>query len=54
MTPRSHAEILRFFDGFELVEPGLVPTENWRPEEGEPQLPPLPGVDGYAGVGLLR
>lgn len=53
-TPRSHAEILRFFDGFELVEPGLVPTEEWRPEEGEPRLPRLPGVDGYVGVGLLR
>lgn len=54
VTPRSHAEILRFFDGFELAEPGLVPTEDWRPEQGEPRLPPLPGVVGYAGVGLLR
>lgn len=22
--PRTHDEVLRFFDGFELVEPGLV------------------------------
>jgi hypothetical protein len=29
---RSRAEILRFFDGLELVEPGLVPTPAWRPE----------------------
>ena len=28
---RSHAEILRFFDGLELVEPGLVPVPCWRP-----------------------
>jgi S-adenosyl methyltransferase len=28
---RSHAEILRFFDGLELVEPGLVPVQGWRP-----------------------
>jgi S-adenosyl methyltransferase len=28
---RSHAEILRFFDGLELVEPGLVPVPQWRP-----------------------
>jgi S-adenosyl methyltransferase len=28
---RSHAEISRFFDGLELVEPGLVPVPQWRP-----------------------
>ncbi|MFC0863638.1 SAM-dependent methyltransferase [Sphaerimonospora cavernae] len=53
-TPRSYAGIMTFFDGFDLVEPGLVPTEEWRPEEGEPHLPRLPGVVGFAGVGLLR
>lgn len=29
---RSRAEILRFFAGFELVEPGLVPIPAWRPD----------------------
>jgi SAM-dependent methyltransferase len=29
---RSRAEILRFFDGFELVEPGLVYVPQWRPD----------------------
>jgi SAM-dependent methyltransferase len=28
---RSRAEILRFFDGFELVDPGLVYMPLWRP-----------------------
>ena len=28
---RSNAEIARFFDGLELVEPGLVQVEQWRP-----------------------
>jgi hypothetical protein len=28
---RSEGEILRFFDGLELVEPGLVPVQQWRP-----------------------
>jgi S-adenosyl methyltransferase len=32
---RSHAEILRFFDGFELVEPGLVYVPLWRPDSPE-------------------
>ena len=30
-TYRSHAEVLRFFDGLEMVEPGLVPVQAWRP-----------------------
>jgi len=30
--PRSRAEVERFFAGFELVEPYLVPVEQWRPE----------------------
>jgi S-adenosyl methyltransferase len=29
---RSRAEILRFFDGFELVDPGLVYIPMWRPD----------------------
>jgi hypothetical protein len=29
---RSQAQILRFFDGLEWVEPGLVHTPLWRPE----------------------
>ena len=29
---RSHAEILRFFDGFDLLDPGLVYIPQWRPD----------------------
>jgi hypothetical protein len=29
---RSHAEVTRFFDGYELVEPGVVRTAEWRPD----------------------
>jgi hypothetical protein len=29
---RSHAEVARFFDGLDLVEPGLVPVQEWRPD----------------------
>jgi hypothetical protein len=31
-TLRSHAEVARFFDGTELVAPGIVPVAHWRPE----------------------
>lgn len=27
---RSHAEVSKFFDGLELVEPGVVPVHRWR------------------------
>jgi hypothetical protein len=32
LAPRGHAEVWRFFDGFELVEPGVVYAPQWRPD----------------------
>jgi SAM-dependent methyltransferase len=48
LVMRSRPEIIGLFDGFELVEPGLVRPPAWRPEgpEGE-----LGWYYGYAGVG---
>jgi hypothetical protein len=34
---RTVAEITAFFDGFELVEPGVVPLPLWRPEADVPE-----------------
>jgi hypothetical protein len=49
--PRSHAGILRFFDGFDLVEPGLVRAPLWRPDgpAGNGEGPEQAAV--YGGVG---
>jgi len=33
-TPRDRAQVARFFTGLDLVEPGLVPVEEWRPAPG--------------------
>jgi hypothetical protein len=33
-TLRSRAQVSRFFDGTDLIEPGLVAVEEWRPEPG--------------------
>jgi S-adenosyl methyltransferase len=33
-TPRSREQIARFFTGMDIIEPGLVPVEDWRPELG--------------------
>jgi hypothetical protein len=32
VTPRSHEQVTRFFDGVELIEPGVVPIQQWRPD----------------------
>uniref|UniRef100_UPI00037726AF SAM-dependent methyltransferase n=1 Tax=Streptomyces xiaopingdaonensis TaxID=1565415 RepID=UPI00037726AF len=46
---RSHAEVARFFEGLDLLDPGLVVGHRWRPDE-KPQLPDAE-VGFYAGVG---
>jgi hypothetical protein len=39
-TYRSHADVERLFDGLEMVEPGVVPIPQWRPDtETEAQTP---------------
>lgn len=51
--PRSRAEILRYFDGLDLIEPGLVRAPLWRP--GNPQHTEHAGrIAVYAGVGQKR
>ncbi|HEX3782866.1 MAG TPA: SAM-dependent methyltransferase [Pseudonocardiaceae bacterium] len=51
VTLRSKERIARFFDGFELIEPGIVFTPQWRPEH--PSLvgeePEKSGVYAAAG-----
>ncbi|GGM24682.1 SAM-dependent methyltransferase [Dactylosporangium sucinum] len=49
IVPRSRADILRLFEGYDLVEPGLVWLGEWRPEpDGTPE-----GVShGYGAVGV--
>ncbi|MCT9930735.1 SAM-dependent methyltransferase [Planotetraspora sp. A-T 1434] len=46
-TFRTHDELMRFFDGFELVEPGLLPVQEWRPLMDH--VPTLMVVEGGVG-----
>jgi hypothetical protein len=49
ITPRTGEQVLRFFEGLEMIEPGLVSMSRWRPEPnrwGDP-----PEVAGFCGVG---
>jgi S-adenosyl methyltransferase len=51
---RSRQQVSGFFQGFDLVEPGVVQVPLWRPDH-EP-LPPreLAKVAIYGGVGRVR
>jgi hypothetical protein len=33
LIPRTHEEVARFFEGLEMVDPGLVFIEDWRPDQ---------------------
>ncbi|MFB7464845.1 SAM-dependent methyltransferase [Streptomyces sp. NPDC056224] len=56
LVMRSGEQIRRFFDGFELLEPGLVSMPEWRPDgpeagdDGEAQEDPY-AFSGFSGVG---
>jgi S-adenosyl methyltransferase len=51
VTFRTRAEVLGFFDGLELVAPGVVPAPRWRPvSEAEAASPTVM----WAGVGRKR
>ena len=63
---RSHADVLRFFDGFDPVDPGLVYIPEWRPDSpddvpGRPEqvlgsrrggLPPMTGDLNWVPPGV--
>jgi O-methyltransferase involved in polyketide biosynthesis len=49
---RSPQEFARFFDRVELLEPGVVPTTQWRPDSTDPSS--NRPMDEYCGVGRKR
>ncbi|MEY9878026.1 hypothetical protein ABH931_007550 [Streptacidiphilus sp. MAP12-33] len=53
LTMRGHDEIARFFDGFALVDPGLVYLTQWRPDRPDAVGPHPERLPGLVGVGLL-
>ncbi|MEU1133296.1 SAM-dependent methyltransferase [Streptomyces sp. NPDC005900] len=50
---RSREEIARFFEGYDMVEPGLVPMPHWRPDTAPEEEDPY-SFSGFAGVGQKR
>ena len=52
--PRGYAEVRAFFDGLDMVDPGLVPVPLWRPgQPGETGDDPRQ-IAAYGGVGCKR
>jgi hypothetical protein len=49
--PRDHASVETFFDGLELLEPGLVHLPLWRPAEDDVPFEHPEQSWGYGGVG---
>lgn len=45
LVPRTRAELLRFSDGMEILDPGVVSMSRWRPEDTDPA-----DVPGYGAV----
>ena len=50
VTMRSRAEVNRFFDGLDLVEPGLVQLHRWRAVPADPEVE----LANYGGVARKR
>ena len=48
--PRGHPDVLRFFDGYDLIEPGLVQAPLWRPDAPQDAGRPEQAA-AYGGVG---
>jgi S-adenosyl methyltransferase len=48
VAPRSHSEMTKFFDGLELVEPGVAPIDEWRAEP-DPEAVHRPALYGAVG-----
>ncbi|WP_300607582.1 SAM-dependent methyltransferase [Trebonia sp.] len=49
---RGPDQLARFFDGLDLVPPGLVPVPQWRPDPGS--LPSSDAVFSYCAVGRKK
>jgi SAM-dependent methyltransferase len=48
LVTRTRPQVERFFDGFDLLDPGVVEIQRWRPDGRRPMLP----GGFYGGVGV--
>jgi hypothetical protein len=49
ITPRTQTEVTRFFDGLDVMPPGVVPLSEW--DLGDAMDTAAGGLVGYVGIG---
>jgi S-adenosyl methyltransferase len=49
---RSPEQVVRFFDGLEAVQPGIVPIQDWRPDDSTTALPR--DINAWGGAARKR
>jgi hypothetical protein len=50
---RDHAQVSAFFEGCEVIDPGVVQVPLWRPDDQPPHPQDLAKIGIYGGVGRL-
>ncbi len=45
---RTKAEVTRFFDGLDLIDPGVVPLNRWQVDPADPG----PDIAAYCGLAI--
>jgi hypothetical protein len=50
LVPRTRAEVERFLEGWDVIEPGVTPVMAWRPDDGSPADP----TAAYYWAGVAR
>ncbi|MEN3537160.1 SAM-dependent methyltransferase [Microbispora sp. ZYX-F-249] len=53
IVPRTAARVRGFFDGLDVLEPGVVPLHLWRPDPAQRRWDGMPGGAIIGGVGLV-
>jgi hypothetical protein len=51
--PRTRQQVSAFFDGFDLIDPGLIQAPLWHPDGKPPRPKDLEKIGIYAGIGRL-
>ena len=53
---RTPAEIARYFDGLDVVEPGIIPIQQWHPDPDPATEPaePFNDVNTFGGIGRKK
>lgn len=54
LVPRSRAQVTAMFEGWDLIEPGVVQIPLWRPDGGTPHSGDLAKIAAYGGVARKR